>query len=66
MEARGGEGPDVFIQDADGACPLSSEQGVQGGDEAEVPLAPVEERQGKAQQRLGQRVPASRILRVCW
>ena len=44
-------GSEMCIRDS-----YSSEQGVCWGDEAEVPLAPVEERQGKNQQRLGQSV----------
>ena len=55
MEGNAGRGGAVRVHLRRPRCLYySSEQGVCWGDEAEVLLAPVEERQGKTQQRLGQ------------
>jgi len=64
-EARGGEGPDVFIQDADGACTIAADKVFAGATKLRCLWhlwKNVKEKLGSV---LGKEYPVSTVLRVC-
>lgn len=65
METRGGEGPDVFIQDADGACTLAANKMFKGAKKLRCLWHLWKNVKEKLGGILGQDFAVSTILRLC-